>query len=64
MIGSDLCVNKPQSVPVIFEPACILVRQKMRNGFEAIQGKLIYNKNVNSFSTTLLLLVYYYYSIH
>jgi len=23
MIGTDLCVNKPQSVPVIFEPPCI-----------------------------------------
>jgi hypothetical protein len=24
MTGIDLCVNKPQSVPVIFEPPCIL----------------------------------------
>jgi len=23
MTGTDLCVNKPQSVPVIFEPPCI-----------------------------------------
>jgi len=23
MAGTDLCVNKPQSVPVIFEPPCI-----------------------------------------
>jgi hypothetical protein len=22
MTGTDLCVNKPQSVPVIFEPPC------------------------------------------
>jgi len=25
MTGTDLCVNKPQSVPVIFEPPCIYV---------------------------------------
>jgi len=25
MTGTDLCVNKPQSVPVIFEPPCILL---------------------------------------
>ena len=25
MTGTDLCVNKPQSVPVIFEPPCITV---------------------------------------
>jgi hypothetical protein len=24
MTGADLCVNKPQSVPVIFEPPCII----------------------------------------
>jgi len=24
MTGTDLCVNKPQSVPVIFEPPCII----------------------------------------
>jgi len=24
MTGTDLCVNKPQSVPVIFEPPCTL----------------------------------------
>jgi hypothetical protein len=24
MSGTDLCVNKPHSVPVIFEPPCIL----------------------------------------
>jgi hypothetical protein len=24
MTGTDLCVNKPQSVPVIFEPPCIM----------------------------------------
>jgi hypothetical protein len=23
MTGTDLCVNKPQSVPVMFEPPCI-----------------------------------------
>jgi len=27
MTGTDLCVNKPQSVPVIFEPPCILLVQ-------------------------------------
>ena len=25
MTGTDLCVNKPQSVPVIFEPPCIYI---------------------------------------
>jgi len=25
MTGTDLCVNKPQSIPVIFEPPCISV---------------------------------------
>jgi len=25
MTGTDLCVNKPQSVPVIFEPPCVCV---------------------------------------
>jgi len=25
MTGTDLCVNKPQSVPVIFEPPCTLI---------------------------------------
>jgi hypothetical protein len=24
MTRTDLCVNKPQSVPVIFEPPCII----------------------------------------
>jgi hypothetical protein len=24
MTGTDLCVNKPQSVPVMFEPPCII----------------------------------------
>ena len=24
MTGTDLCVNKPVTVPVIFEPPCIL----------------------------------------
>ena len=30
MTGTDLCVNKPQSVPVIFEPPCILDMTKQR----------------------------------
>jgi len=25
MTGTDLCVNKPQSVPVTFEPPCIMI---------------------------------------
>jgi hypothetical protein len=25
MTGTDLCVNKPQSVPVIFEPPCTMI---------------------------------------
>jgi hypothetical protein len=29
MTGTDLCVNKPQSVPVIFEPPCISVSQSV-----------------------------------
>jgi hypothetical protein len=29
MTGSDLCVNKSQFVPVIFEPSCIC---RLKNG--------------------------------
>jgi len=30
MTGTDLCVNKPQSVPVIFEPPCIYQAQMIK----------------------------------
>jgi hypothetical protein len=29
MTGTDLCVNKSQFVPVIFEPPCINVRSRV-----------------------------------
>jgi hypothetical protein len=31
MIGTDFCVNKPQSVPVIFEPPCIFQTLHINN---------------------------------
>jgi hypothetical protein len=34
MTGTDLCVNKPQSVPVIFEPPCIYGGQEVHTGFQ------------------------------
>jgi hypothetical protein len=31
MTGTDCIVNKPQSVPVIFEPPCILARKDIKS---------------------------------
>jgi len=31
MTGTDLCVNKPVTVPVIFEPPCIIVQVRVFN---------------------------------
>jgi len=29
MTGTDLCVNRPITVPVIFEPPCTITREKI-----------------------------------
>ena len=46
MTGTDLCVNKPQSVPVIFEPPCIKsykiwTEEKVRNITDIQYGKKV-----------------------
>jgi hypothetical protein len=38
MTGTDLCVNKPQSVPVIFEPPCIFSGAA---SFDFINGQFV-----------------------
>jgi len=39
MTGTDLCVNKPQSVPVIFEPPCIIqVKLSLETGCTMAQA--------------------------
>ena len=42
MTGTDLCVNKSQFVPVIFEPPCI--RKRKGEEKEGDAGKTIYMK--------------------
>ena len=37
MTGTDLCINKSQFVPVIFEPPCIYIHTHIRVGLY-IQG--------------------------
>ena len=38
MTGTDLCVNKPQSVPVIIEPPCIKVKVKVKVKFTLVHA--------------------------
>jgi len=38
MTGTDLCVNKPQLVPVIFEPPSIFIEQ---NGCKVVLNDII-----------------------
>ena len=42
MIGTDFCVNKPVTVPVIFEPLCIL-NGKLLNVNEELTYKKLSN---------------------
>ena len=35
MTGTDLCVNKPQSVPVIFQPPCIM-KLTLRKNYDTL----------------------------
>jgi len=41
MTGTDLCVNKPQSVPVIFEPPCTYIIYKCGCGPRFVNPRTI-----------------------
>jgi len=49
MTGTDLCVNKPQSVLVIFEPPCTLHNQRQNENITGMKYSLIFKVQQSQF---------------
>ena len=58
MIGTDLCVNKPQSVPVIFEPPCTYIVSVGSCGSNFKGPSQVWNNYRCVFRLTLILLTW------
>ena len=53
MTGTDLCVNKPQSVLVIFEPPCTLHNQRQNENITGMKYSLIFKVQQSQFQIKL-----------